>query len=354
MGEIVEKRRVVITDENLGPVVSIVSIELLILVIITVFARLCIRYFPRRQLSLEDGLIVVAANIDLAFQIFSIGELVTVLGLDSNGLGSPRRVLSAEQVLLFEKYFYSNYILYVLNLGFSEISILLLIRNLTPVKKQKIAILVLIAFTALWAVVSVFALLFQCHSPHVWRFINNKCIDRGSFWIAYTAVHVVTEFALIISSVVLIWDLKRPRGTKALVIVPFTLRILVLVPAIAQLAYFLPTNNSTDPTFDLWTSVLCSQITQAVNIVTACFIQVKPFITSLHSGLLHNNDERRRIRQGSRSASNYVSLSAKGVIRSNRTGSDAKALTSETRNQFSGGRDPWDHYDEDAIEQVET
>jgi hypothetical protein len=127
----------------------------------------------------------------------------------------------------------------------------------------------------------------------------------------------------------------------------------VLVPAIAQLAYFLPTTDSVDPTFDLWTSVLCTQITQSVNIITACFIQVKPFITSLHSGLLHNNDERRRIRQGSRSASNYVSLSAKGVTRSNRTGSDAKALTSQASNQFSGGRDPWDHYDEDTIEQVE-
>lgn len=81
---------------------------------------------------------------------------------------------------------------------------------------------------------------------------------------------------------------------------------------------------------------------------------MKPFIASLHSGLLHNNDERRRIRQGSRSASNYVSLSAKGVTRSNRTGSDAKALTSQASNKFSGGRDPWDHYDEDMIEQVET
>lgn len=103
---------------------------------------------------------------------------MTVLGLDSNGLGSPRRVLSAEQVLRFQKYFYSNSILYVLNLGLSEISILLLIRNLTPVKTQKTAMLVIITFTALWAVASVFTLLFQCHPPHVWQFINNKCINR--------------------------------------------------------------------------------------------------------------------------------------------------------------------------------
>lgn len=100
--------------------------------------------------------------------------------------------MNAEQVLRFQKYFYSNSILYVLNLGLSEISILLLIFNLTPVKTQRTAILVVITFTALWAVVSVFTLLFQCHPPHVWQFINNKCINRVSFsrldYIDYTLI----------------------------------------------------------------------------------------------------------------------------------------------------------------------
>ena len=57
----VERRRVVISDANLGPVVSIVSIFLLILVLLTVLTRLSTRYFLRRRLALEDGLVFLAA-----------------------------------------------------------------------------------------------------------------------------------------------------------------------------------------------------------------------------------------------------------------------------------------------------
>lgn len=114
-------------------------------------------------------------------------------------------------------------------------------------------------------------------------------------------------------------------------------------------------NRSNDPTFDLWPSVFCAQITQTVGIITACLLQLKPFLKSLDSGLLHNDDGKRRRRQNSRSASGYLSLShnsAKARSRSNRRDmSDVRVLTSESRNDSSvGARDPWGHYEEDITE----
>lgn len=61
MDSVLEPRRVEINDENLGPVVSIVSIFLLILVILAVLTRLTTRFFLRRKLALEDGLVFLAA-----------------------------------------------------------------------------------------------------------------------------------------------------------------------------------------------------------------------------------------------------------------------------------------------------
>ena len=61
MDLVLEKRRVVINDENQGPIVSIVSILLLISVLFTVLTRLSFRYFRRRRLTLEDGLVFLAA-----------------------------------------------------------------------------------------------------------------------------------------------------------------------------------------------------------------------------------------------------------------------------------------------------
>lgn len=190
MTSIVERRRVVISDDNLGPVVSIVSIFLLILVLLTVLTRLSTRYFLRKQLSLEDGLVFLAAvwssqygfctYSDCLAQIFSIGELVTVLGLDGNGLGKPIQTLSTDKSNRFQQYSYATDVLYVLNLGLTEISVLLLIYNITPVRGQQVAVLIVLGFTALWTISSVIALLLQCHVPQTWQFINHQCINRVS------------------------------------------------------------------------------------------------------------------------------------------------------------------------------
>ena len=105
---------------------------------------------------------------------------MTVLGSDDNGLGSPIQRLSAEQLDRFQQYTYAAGVLYVLNLGLTKISVLLLIHEITPRKGQKVAIRSVLGFTALWTISSVLALFFQCHTPQTWRFIDNQCIDRVS------------------------------------------------------------------------------------------------------------------------------------------------------------------------------
>ena len=105
---------------------------------------------------------------------------MTVLGLDNNGLGSPIKTLSPDQLDRFQQYSYATDVFYGLNLGLTEISVLLLIHSLTPVKGQKTAVSIVLGFTALWTVAGVFTLLFQCHTPHTWQFIDNQCIDRVS------------------------------------------------------------------------------------------------------------------------------------------------------------------------------
>jgi hypothetical protein len=51
-------------------------------------------------------------------------------------------------------------------------------------------------------------------------------------------------------------------------------------------------------TFDLWPTQLCAQLIQCASIVTACIPQLRPFLESLHSGMLCNDDLRRRGQEG--------------------------------------------------------
>ena len=51
--------------------------------------------------------------------------------------------------------------------------------------------------------------------------------------------------------------------------------------------------NSSDRTFAPWTLVICSQFVQTLSIITACVPYLKPFFSSLETGMIRADDSRR-------------------------------------------------------------
>jgi hypothetical protein len=49
-----------------------------------------------------------------------------------------------------------------------------------------------------------------------------------------------------------------------------------------------------DPTFDLWPMWICTQLVQALAIITACVPYLKPFMDSLESGGFRADDQKRK------------------------------------------------------------
>ena len=50
----------------------------------------------------------------------------------------------------------------------------------------------------------------------------------------------------------------------------------------------------TQESLDPWTVTICTQIIQGLSIITACFLYLKPFLDSVESGFIRNDDIRRR------------------------------------------------------------
>lgn len=71
----------------------------------------------------------------------------------------------------------------------------------------------------------------------------------------------------------------------------------MLVSLVFQFVYTVDSLNSSDPTFDIWRAAIPGQISQALSIMTASTVYLKPFVDSLQSGFLQAGDLRRR--QGS-------------------------------------------------------
>ena len=48
-----------------------------------------------------------------------------------------------------------------------------------------------------------------------------------------------------------------------------------------------------DYTYAIWPVVICSQFVQAFSVITACIPYMKPFFSSLESGMIRSDDSRR-------------------------------------------------------------
>ena len=57
----------------------------------------------------------------------------------------------------------------------------------------------------------------------------------------------------------------------------------MVIAIICQLVYAKDTKGTGDPSWDTWTVTVCTQMTQALSIITACSPQFKPFLDSLRS-----------------------------------------------------------------------
>ena len=87
--------------------------------------------------------------------------------------------------------------------------------------------------TLLWACTSAFVVAFQCSIPEPWRMIGNECIDRVSFparsladnfflaklmqrafWTYSGSLSILTDAALTVLPIVIIWDAQMDRKVK--------------------------------------------------------------------------------------------------------------------------------------------
>ena len=115
--------------------------------------------------------------------------------------------------------------MYVLALAFTKCSIVIYINSLTPVRKQRLAGLVVGGFTALWAFSSILVLAFKCHTPQVWDEIHGTCVDVVSFWTYFDVVNILTDLALVVIPGVMLASLQMDLKRKVIILLCFATRI---------------------------------------------------------------------------------------------------------------------------------
>ncbi|ESZ91436.1 hypothetical protein SBOR_8159 [Sclerotinia borealis F-4128] len=279
------RTQAIITDTNKTPLVEIFVYIPLAFSFLSVLARLATKLVVLKKLGWHDHLI----TISLAF---AMGQSAAVAIQCANGFGQLTVTTNDGQQQTMLKAEYASNMLFITSLYFANVSVALFLIELTPITVKKRASQFLGIVISLWAISSIVASAFQCHLPNVWDNLNGKCFDRKAFWNSVAIVNIITDAALILIIIVIALHIKASWNRRLTIIAVFGTRIFVIVAVVFQLIYY--NKTIVNPVFDLWPAAISTQIAQCLSIVTACFPYLKPFLSSLESGMMRADDLRRR------------------------------------------------------------
>lgn len=140
----------------------------------------------------------------------------------------------------------------------------------------------------------------QCCMTVVWcqcdgRIINNgyTCIDQASFSLSTAGISVLTDAAILLVPIAMMWNLRMPTRRKLAVIFVLSLGWVVAVVGIIRIKFFIDFwyGHFPDPSWSLWHTL--SGVENNVAIMVACGPAIKAYITRFFPHLLGTSNASR-------------------------------------------------------------
>ncbi|KAG4034539.1 hypothetical protein MFRU_003g04980 [Monilinia fructicola] len=245
------------------------------------------RWAVSRIFALDDALIIISL-------LFATGSTTAITIGIKNGLGLlDWESGSQDELDALQKSVFSFNILFILSQVFSKLSILVFIRSLTPNRLHRNLDTLSIILAVSWGITAGFGLAFQCDTPQTWNSLQNECMNRLAFFTCVEIFNILLDLVLMLLPILVIWNLKLSLNPKLVVISCFVPRICVIIAITAQLAILFDEDQSGEPFF-FWSFIMSTLLAQCLGIVSACILYLKPFLKSLNSGMMRNDDLRRR------------------------------------------------------------
>ncbi|MCJ1318975.1 hypothetical protein MMC15_004307 [Xylographa vitiligo] len=276
-----------------GPLVVFASWLTMSLMCLATFAKVATKISRVGIFQMDDGYMVAA-------MLAAVGHSVAVYQEVNAGLGQHVTSLTQAQIDGVEQGIYASQMLYILSLAFAKLALLQIYTTFARHYLRTSVVKGLMCFVALWAVVALLPIAFQCHLPTPWAiFSYDQCINQPVFWDTIGAFDALTDVCIALLPVWLLYDLQLPFSKRALIMIAFTERILVLPLTILRLVYISSTTPSTDPTFAAVPTALTTVVNINLSIILACIPFLKPFLDSLQIGMF-NSDPRFLVTHGGR------------------------------------------------------
>ncbi|EMR66673.1 putative integral membrane protein [Eutypa lata UCREL1] len=195
--------------DNLQPWSISVVVAVTVLALLSVGLRLLARWEKRQELWWDDYLIVWS----MVWNIIVVGFIG---GMIQYGMGIHVEQVPLEDVVMEAKFLLVAEILYVFNLVWTKLAILLMFYRIFRFSYFKKAAIIIGTFIIAWVICITFLFIFICVPVQkVWdTALPGKCINQVGTWIANAASTILSDLAILILPLPRIWQLQLRKADK--------------------------------------------------------------------------------------------------------------------------------------------
>ncbi|KAM0214181.1 hypothetical protein ACHAQI_003805 [Fusarium lateritium] len=264
-----------LTDDNHAALVVITAIIFFIYAIFGIIGKMIIRL---NITSMKDFDILLLAAALLYFV-----QTACAIAACSNGLGEHRDAISEDDFMRFSKLMYASRILGMLVHATTKVSLGLLIRQIDRQGALNLANMVLGGVVISWAISGVLTTAFQCSLPQPWLAESKQqCPNQGPIFLYNGIMIILTDIALCILPVAMMWKVQTSLRRKTIVMALFGTRLIVTIITIPELIHArYMFGDSDDVTWQAVSTMIWGQIALGLSVLTVCIPSLKGVIDSL-------------------------------------------------------------------------
>ncbi|GKZ16528.1 hypothetical protein AbraIFM66951_000239 [Aspergillus brasiliensis] len=256
--------------EDLQPWSTATTVSVTVLAFVCVVLRVVSRLERKQKLWWDDWMIIFS-------MLWNFVVVGFIFGMIHEGMGIHADKLPSSQIIMIAKYLVVAEILYVFNLVWTKLSILLMYYRIFRFPYFKKWAYAIGTFVILWVICITFLFIFICVPVQkLWYpSLPGHCISQVGTWIANATSTIATDLIILLLPLPQVWKLQLRLSEKIALTVAFGLGFFVIF-ASAYRFTVLFSYTATDSSYTLAPTVGWTAIEMSAGIVSACLPTLRP------------------------------------------------------------------------------
>ncbi|KAJ5045649.1 hypothetical protein EN45_030710 [Penicillium chrysogenum] len=257
-------------QDSLQPWSIATTASVTVLAFVTVCLRLLARYERMQKLWWDDYMVIFS----MLWNLVVVGFIYAMI---HKGMGLHADTIPAENVILIAKYLVVAEVLYVFNLVWTKLSILLMYYRIFRFPYFKTWAYIIGVFIILWVICITFLFIFICVPVQKLWYpqLPGRCIDQVATWVANAVSTIATDVAILLLPIPQVWKLQLRMSEKIAVLIAFSLGFFVVFASAYRFSVLF-SYSSIDSSYTLAPTVGWTAIEMSAGIVSANLPTIRP------------------------------------------------------------------------------